>query len=41
MTRGGGAKTPDQGARTPVMLALEDIGGRTGEFWQSESVTEW
>ena len=33
MTRGGGAKTPDQGAKTPVMLALEDIGGKTGEFW--------
>lgn len=41
MTRGGGAKTPDQGAKTPVMLALEDIGGRTGEFWQSERVIEW
>ena len=33
MTRGGGAKTPDQGAKTPVMLALEDIGGKYGEFW--------
>lgn len=41
MTRGGGAKTPDQGAKTPVMLALEDIGGRTGEFWRSESIAEW
>lgn len=33
MTRGGGAKTPDEGAKTPVMLALQDIGGTTGEFW--------
>jgi len=41
MTRGGGTKTPDQGAQTPVMLALQDIGGKTGEFWQSEKVTEW
>ena len=41
MTKGGGAKTPDQGAKTPVMLALDDIGGRTGEFWQSERVIEW
>ena len=41
MTRGGGAKTPDEGAKTPVMLALADIGGRTGEFWKSERMTEW
>lgn len=41
MTRGGGAKTPDQGAQTPVMLALGDIGGRTGLFWQNEKVIEW
>ncbi|KAK4542566.1 hypothetical protein LTR36_006614 [Oleoguttula mirabilis] len=41
MTRGGGAKTPDQGAQTPVMLALQDIGGRTGGFWQSEREIEW
>ncbi|KAK5118063.1 hypothetical protein LTR62_004109 [Meristemomyces frigidus] len=41
MTKGGGAKTPDQGAQTPVMLALHDIGGRTGGFWQSEREIEW
>ncbi|KAK3075848.1 hypothetical protein LTR53_000420 [Teratosphaeriaceae sp. CCFEE 6253] len=41
MTRGGGAKTPDQGAQTPVMLALHDIGGKTGGFWQSEREIEW
>ncbi len=41
MTRGGGAKTPDEGAQTPVMLALDDIGGRTGEFWQHESIKQW
>lgn len=29
MTKGGGTKTPDQGAVTPVMLALGDIGGKT------------
>jgi carbonyl reductase 1 len=34
MTRGGGAKTPDEGAQTPVMLALSDIGGQTGLFWK-------
>lgn len=41
MTKGGGAKTPDQGAKTPVMLALEDIGGKTGGFWQSEKIIQW
>ncbi|KAK5132823.1 hypothetical protein LTR08_008625 [Meristemomyces frigidus] len=41
MTRGGGAKTPDQGAQTPVMLALQDINGKTGGFWQSEREIEW
>lgn len=41
MTKGRGRKTPDQGAMTPVMLALHDIGGNTGEFWMSEQITEW
>lgn len=41
MTKGRGTKTTDGGARTPVMLALQDIGGRTGEFWQSEQIIEW
>jgi carbonyl reductase 1 len=41
MTRGGGSKTVDEGAMTPVMLALEDIGGKTGGFWQSEKEVEW
>ena len=41
MTRGGGAKTPDQGAQTPVMLALHDIDGKTGGFWQNEKEIEW
>jgi hypothetical protein len=36
MTRGRGTKTPDEGAMTPVMLAVGDIGGKTGEFWQNE-----
>lgn len=41
MTRGGGSKTVDEGAKTPVMLALADIGGKTGGFWQSEKEFEW
>jgi carbonyl reductase 1 len=41
MTKGNGVKTPDQGAKTPVMLALEDINGSSGGFWQSEKIIEW
>lgn len=41
MTRNRGGKTPDQGAKTPVMLALQDIGGRTGGFWQHEREIKW
>lgn len=33
MTKGRGPKTPDQGAETPVHLALGDIGNRTGMYW--------
>lgn len=33
MTKGGGIKTPDQGATTPVMLAIHDIQGQTGVYW--------
>lgn len=41
MARGGGVKTPDEGAQTPVMLALQDIDGKTGRFWQSEVEADW
>lgn len=41
MTKGRGAKTVDQGAQTPVLLAMGDIGGTEGEFWQHEKVIEW
>lgn len=41
MTKGGGHKSIDQGAETPVMLALQDIGGKTGKFWQNEKVFDW
>lgn len=40
MTKGRGVKTPDQGAQTPVMLALAGLNGRTGLFWQNEKVSE-
>jgi carbonyl reductase 1 len=41
MTKGNGTKTPDEGAQTPVLLAIQDIGGKTGEFWRDERVVEW
>lgn len=41
MTKHRGSKTVDEGAQTPVLLALGDIGGKCGEFWQKERVSEW
>jgi carbonyl reductase 1 len=41
MTKGRGAKSPDQGAQTPVLLAVGDIKGQTGLFWQHEKPIEW
>jgi len=35
------AKHPDQGAQTPVMLAIGDIKGTTGLFWRDEQVQEF
>lgn len=36
MTKGNGIKKPDEGAQTPVMLALADIKEVTGDLWQNE-----
>ena len=41
MSKGRGALTPDQGAQTPVLLALGDIEGASGEFWQKEKILSW
>jgi len=41
MTRGGGVKSVDEGAKTPVLLALGDIGGKAGLFWKNEEPMEW
>jgi carbonyl reductase 1 len=41
MTKGRGVKTPDQGAMTPVLLAIGDIKGSNGKFWQSEKIVNW
>jgi len=39
MTKGRGTKTPDEGAQTPVMLAIGDIGGQSGGFWRDGKVS--
>ncbi|KAL8831913.1 MAG: hypothetical protein Q9191_000592 [Dirinaria sp. TL-2023a] len=41
MSKHRGSKTIDEGAQTPVLLALGDIRGIYGEFWQNERVIEW
>lgn len=41
MTKGRGKKTVDEGAQTPVKLALGDIGGKSGEFWMHQEVAQW
>lgn len=41
MTKGSGHKTVDEGAMTPVLLALGDIKGSNGEFWQHEKIIQW
>ena len=41
MTKNRGRKTVDEGAQTPVLLALGNIGGTFGQFWQHERVIEW
>jgi carbonyl reductase 1 len=41
MSKGNGVLTPDQGAQTPVMLALQDLKGQTGIFWRSEKHEQW
>jgi len=41
MTKGNGVKSPDEGAQTPVLLALGDIKGANGQFWQGEREISW
>lgn len=41
MTKGNGTKTPDEGAQTPVLLAIHDIKAQSGLFWQGERPIEW
>ena len=41
MTKGSGHMTVDEGAMTPVLLGIGDVGGKSGEFWQHEKVIQW
>lgn len=41
MTKHRGVKTLDEGAATPVVLALDDIKGKMGTFWQNEKESSW
>ncbi|KAF2749042.1 carbonyl reductase [Sporormia fimetaria CBS 119925] len=41
MTKGNGTLSPDEGAQTPVMLALQDLKGQTGLFWKDLKVKNW
>jgi carbonyl reductase 1 len=41
LTKNRGFGTPDQGAQTPVLLALGDIKGSSGDFWKDGRVVEW
>lgn len=41
MTRGHGVLSPDEGAKTPVLLALGDLNGVSGKFWKDGIVAEW
>lgn len=41
MTSNRGVKTTEEGARTPVFLAIGDIGHETGKFWENERIVDW
>lgn len=41
MTKHKGHLTLDEGAATPVTLALDDIGGKNGTFWERQKESQW
>ncbi|KAJ1028530.1 hypothetical protein NDA16_001696 [Ustilago loliicola] len=41
MTKGKGHKTLDQGAETPVYLALHSTDAKPGEFWSDKKAVDW
>jgi len=36
-----GTKTPEEGARTPIFLAIGNYGNVTGKFWRDEKEVDW
>lgn len=40
MSKGNGTRSPDEGARTPVWLAVGEVGG-TGRFFRDEREIGW
>ena len=41
MSKGNGTKSPDEGAMTPVWLAIQDYGGESGKFYRDEKEIAW
>ena len=41
MSKFRGRKTPDQGAMTPIKLAIDDVSDVGGEFWEHEEISQW
>lgn len=41
MTKGRGVRTPDEGAETPVLLALGLVRGPSGGYWVDGREVEW
>lgn len=41
MTKNRGRKDVEQGAKTPIALALADLGDVNGEFWENEAISAW
>lgn len=41
LNNNSGYKTLDQGAETPVLLALQETKGISGEFWSDKKVVAW
>ncbi|CCG84265.1 protein of unknown function [Taphrina deformans PYCC 5710] len=41
MTSGKGPKSIDEGAMTPVHVAIGAIGSVSGEFWENSKVSQW
>lgn len=41
MSGGKGPLSPDEGAETPVMVAMLPTGSPNGEFWREKKLYQW